>query len=307
MTPDEHTIQEFFIDVGDGHQVYVHDWGKKTAKIPIILLHGGPGNGCDDRDKRKFDPTTQRVIFFDQRGSGKSLPTGSLQNNTTQDLVEDIEKIANRLSIKRFVLTGGSWGSCLALVYAIARPERVAGMVIQGVFAGSHDEIDWLDHGRFREFFPDAWDKYLEATPEKHRNDPSAYHFKRALGDDIEAAKESAFAYENLELSLLKLDGRINTTKYEEYDLTKIRTEIHYVSNQCFLPENYVLDNAHKLTMPVWIVQGRYDMVCRPITAYLLDQKIPDSKLIWTINGHLAEHEASNVLHIANRFLTGVL
>lgn len=215
--------------------------------------------------------------------------------------------ILDRLDLKKIVLTGGSWGACLALVYGITHPERVAGMVIQGVFAGAYDEIDWLDKGRFREFFPDSWDKYLMATPAKYRDDPSAYHFKRALGDDLEAAKESAFAYESLELSLLKLDGRINSTKYEEYDLSTIRTEIHYLQNKCFLPDNFVVDNAAKLTMPVWIVQGRYDMVCRPITAYSLAQKIPNCELIWTINGHLAEHEASNILHIANRYLTEVL
>src|SRR5689334_16098051 len=114
MTPDEHTNQEFFLDVGDGHRLYVHDWGKSKAKTPIIYLHGGPGNGCDDRDKREFDPKTQRVIFHDQRGAGKSTPEGSLESNTTQHLVQDIEKIAKRLSLDNFVLVGGSWGSTLA-------------------------------------------------------------------------------------------------------------------------------------------------------------------------------------------------
>lgn len=307
MTPDQYTIQELFLDVGDGHQIYVHDWGQKSAKTPIVLLHGGPGNGSKNSDKAKFDPDQQRVIFFDQRGSGKSLPYGSLNNNTTQDLVEDIEKIADKLSLDKFVITGGSWGACLALVYGIAHPERLAGIIIQGVFSGSHADIEWLDKGRFREFFPDAWDKYLQVTPKEHRNNPSAYHFKRALGDDPAAAKESAHAYESLEVSLLKLDGRISAPDFEEYDPTTITTEIHYVANNCFMPDNYVLENAKKLTMPVWIIQGRYDMVCRPITSYQLDQELPNSKLIWTIDGHLAEHEASNILRIANRHLTGVL
>ncbi len=307
MTPDEFTNQEFFLDVGYGHQIYVHDWGKQEVKTPIIFLHGGPGNGCDNRDKRKFDPKKQRVIFFDQRGSGKSIPFGSLLNNTTQHSVADIEKIIRHLQLERIVITGGSWGSCLALVYAIEHPERLAGMVIQGVFSGSHDDINWLSKGRFREFFPDAWDKYLAATPKEHRQNPSAYHFKRALGDDTEAAKVSAYAYQNLELSLIKLDNRLIPEDYTTYDPTKIQMEIYYVTNNCFLPDNFVLKNAAKLSMPVWIVQGRYDMVCRPITAYKLHQKLPSSELIWTINGHLAEHEASNILHLANRYLTGAL
>lgn len=307
MTPDQYTVQEFFIDVGNNHQLYVQEWGSKAAKIPIVLLHGGPGNGCDDRDKIKFDPGVQRVIFFDQRGCGKSIPLGSLENNTTQDLVEDIEKIAKHLGLDKFILTGGSWGACLALVYGIAYPQRLAGMVIQGVFTGTHDDINWLDKGGFRDFFPDAWDSYLEATPQEYRNDPSSYHFKRALGDDQEAAKSSAYAYESLERSILRLDDRLSLKDYETYDPSVIRTEIHYVSNNCFLPDGYVMKHASKLTMPVWIVQGRYDMVCRPISAYLLHQKLPKSRLIWTINGHLAEHEATNILNLAHLQLQGEL
>src|SRR3954465_730458 len=112
MTPDEHTNQEFFIDVGDGHRLYVQDWGKANAKNPIIYLHGGPGNGCDNRDRKNFNPKLQRVIFHDQRGAGKSTPLGSLNNNDTQALVGDIEKIAEHLKLDKFILNGGSWGAC---------------------------------------------------------------------------------------------------------------------------------------------------------------------------------------------------
>src|SRR5437660_4081085 len=129
MTPDEHTNQELFLDVGDGHRIYVQDWGKQNAEIPIIFLHGGPGNGCDNRDRRKFYADKQRVIFFDQRGSGKSTPAASLEHNTTPELIEDINKIADHLQLDKFVLTGGSWGSCLALAYGVTHPERVSGMV----------------------------------------------------------------------------------------------------------------------------------------------------------------------------------
>ncbi len=181
MTPDDFTNQELFLDVGDGHQLYVHDWGRADAAIPIVFLHGGPGNGCDDRDKQKFDPAKQRLIFHDQRGSGKSIPLGSLENNTTSDLVEDIEKIARRLKLRNFVITGGSWGSCLALAYGIKYPKRLTGMVLQGLFTGSQDEISWLGKGRFREFYPDAWNRYSEATPPEYRSDPSAYHSKGRL------------------------------------------------------------------------------------------------------------------------------
>lgn len=305
MTPDNHTNEEFYLDVGDGHELYLQDWGKKDAEIPIIFLHGGPGNGVDNRDRNKFDPGHQRVIFFDQRGCGKSIPLGSLKNNTTKDLVEDIEKIATHLKLKKFVLTGGSWGSCLALAYGINYPQRLAGIVIQGIFTGSHDEIDWLAEGRFKDFFPDVWDRYVNQTPTDYLLGPSEYHFKRALGDDKEAAKASAYAYENLEAALLRLDDRFTAKAYETYDPAAIRVEIHYLLNQCFMPDQYIFNNADKLTVPVWIVQGRYDMVCRPIIAYKLHQKLPNSQLIWTINGHIAEHEASNILRLIFLQFTG--
>lgn len=286
MTPDEFTNQELFLDVGDGHQLYVQDWGNKNAKHPIVFLHGGPGGGVSNKYRQRFVPELQRVIFFDQRGCGKSLPTGSREHNTTDKMVDDIEKIALRLKLDSFILVGGSWGSTLALAYCIKYPQRVHAMVINGIFTGRKSEIEWLDKGRFQTYFPDLWEKYLEQTPPAHRNDPSTYHFKRALGEDEGAAKQSAYAYENVEGALLGLDDRYTPQDYDEYDPTGIKIEIHYLANGCFMPENYILDNAYKLTMPVWIVQGRYDMVCPPETAYTLHKQLPNSRLIWTVAGH---------------------
>lgn len=286
MTPDEYTIQEMFVEVGDGHTLYVHDWGNKTAKIPIIFLHGGPGGGVKDRYKATFDPTQQRVIFFDQRGSGKSLPHGSLEHNTTTDMVEDIEKIAKHLKLKQFILTGGSWGSCLALAYGLAYPERVKAMVLRGIFTGSQAEIDYLDKGHFATHFPDVWDRYLDATPASHRDNPGAYHAKRMLGDDPQAALESAYAYGNVEGSLLSLDDRYTAPSKVDYDPTLSRLEMHYMANRCFLPDRFIMNNAHKLRMPIWLIQGRYDFVCPPVTAYELNEKLPNSQLIWTTAGH---------------------
>lgn len=286
MTPDEHTNQEFFLDVGDGHQLYVQDWGNKDARHAIFFLHGGPGGGVSTRYRQRFVPKVQRVIFFDQRGCGKSLPYGSLEHNTTDKLVSDITKIADKLNLKTFILAGGSWGATLALVYAIKNPARVHALVVNGIFTGRSSEIAWLDKGRFQTFFPDVWESYLAKTPVEHHEDPSAYHFKRALGSDEAAAKQSAYAYENVAGALLGLDDRFAPDDYDEYDPTAIKMEIYYLANNCFMPENYILDNAHKLTMPVWIVQGRYDMVCPPLTAYELHRKLPDSQLIWTVAGH---------------------
>ncbi|HSX04907.1 MAG TPA: alpha/beta fold hydrolase [Candidatus Saccharimonadales bacterium] len=296
MTPDAHTIQETFLEVGDGHTLYVHDWGNRAAKTPIITLHGGPGSQARDSHKRLYDPARQRVIFFDQRGCGRSLPYGSLEHNTTQQLIEDISKIADHLKIKQFILAGGSWGSCLALAYALEHPERVAAMALNGIFTGSQAEIDWLDGGLFRTFYPDVWDRYLAATPKAHHKDPGAYHYQRVMGGDPDAARESGHAYETLEGSVLALDDRFMPSDLATYDPSGIRIEMHYMQKRCFMPDRHILDSAHRLTMPIWLVQGRYDMVCPPAAAYELHQKLPNGELVLTTSGHRPEHETSSVL-----------
>lgn len=297
MTPDAYTIREAFLDVGDGHTLYIHEWGNPKASNPFISLHGGPGDSMSDSHKLRYDPRQHRVIFFDQRGCGRSTPYGELRNNTTTDLVEDISKIADHCGVESFVLTGASWGSCLALAYAIAHPERVQALVINGIFTGSQAEISWLDSGQFRTFYPEAWQTYLEATPKSYRDNPTAYHAKRVLGDDANAARESAYAYSRLEGSVMALDDRFKPVDMLEYDHIPTRIELHYMANTCFMPDRYVLDHAHKLTMPVWIIQGRYDMVCPPQAAYELHQQIASSRLVWTTAGHRsADRETSTVL-----------
>ncbi|MBI3624068.1 alpha/beta fold hydrolase [Candidatus Saccharibacteria bacterium] len=295
MTPDTYTIAESFLDVGDGHRLYIHEWGKAKAKMPILFLHGGPGSQVKDKHKGIFDPAKQRVIFFDQRGAGKSLPYGSLEHNTTQDLISDIEKIADHFSLKQFVITGGSWGSCLAFAYTLTHPKRVAALVLHGVFSGSKAEIEWLDKGRFQTFFPDVWQRYLDSTPQTHRYNPSRYHFDRILGNNEAAQRESGYIYENLEGSVMALDDRFEPEDPETYDPAGIRIEVHYMQHGCFLPDEYILKNAHKLATPVWLIQGRYDVVCPPITAWRLNQILANSHLIWSINGHKAEHESWNL------------
>lgn len=286
MNRDEFTNSEQFLDVGNGHQLYIQDWGNEKAKLPIIFLHGGPGAGTHQGNKLFFDAHQQRVIFYDQRGAGKSLPLGSLDHNTTDELVDDIEKIADHFKLDQFVITGGSWGSCLALAYGLKHPSRVKAMVLRGIFTGSQDEINFIDKGGFKNFFPDVWEKYLERTPKSHHNNPSAYHSKQIKGSDREAAKASAYAYSELEGSLLSLDDRHFAESYEEFDPAGPAIEMHYLDNLCFMPDKYILNNAGNLKMPIWLVQGRYDMVCPPITAYELHKRLPNSQLIWSQAGH---------------------
>ncbi len=274
------------LPVGDGHKLHVYDWGAKEAKLPIIFLHGGPGVEINDKYKQRYEPTKQRVIFFSQRGSGQSTPKGSIQNNTTKELVEDIEKIANFLKLEKFIITGGSWGSCLALVYAIKYPDRIHTMVLGGIYTSTQAENDFLFNGGYKDFFPDVWETFLSRTPKEHHKNPAKYHYMTASGKDKKAAKKSIYAMGEVEHALLSLDDRHAPCNFEEFDPEAMKIEMHYTGNNCFLPEGYIMKNAHKLTMPIWLVQGRYDSVCPPITAYELNKRLPNSELIWTTAGH---------------------
>ncbi|CAN5148871.1 prolyl aminopeptidase [soil metagenome] len=295
MQKDAYTNQELMFEVGDGHQLYVYDWGNKDAATPIIFLHGGPGSAVKDRYKGAFDPLVQRVIFYDQRGCGSSTPFGSLENNTTTDLVSDISKIADELGINTFILNGNSWGSTLALAYANANPERVTALVIGGIFTGSKVETDWVDQGHFKTFYPEIWQKYVDSVPTEHRVNPSAFHFDKILNGTAEEQKLSAYAYERLEGGVMLFDDRQQADYFEDFDPAGTRIEVHYLANGCFMPDRYILKNAHKLTMPVHIVQGRYDMVCPPTTAYEIHRSLPNSQLYWTLGNHVVEHEGQNL------------
>jgi len=295
VNEDKYTIQELMLDVGGGHEVYVQDWGNKSATQVILRLHGGPGSASKDSYKRLYDPQTQRVVFHDQRGCGKSLPYGSLRHNTTDDLVEDISKIADKLGISKFILQGTSWGSTLALAYALAHPERVEALVIGGVFTASKAETDWLDDGLMRTFYPEVWEGYAGSVPEKYRDDPSGYHFQRILHGTDEEQKESAYQFSRLEGGVMFFDDMQPSWDYETFDPVGSRIEVHYLANACFMPERHIFDHATELTMPVHIVQGRYDMVCPPQTAYELAQKLPDARLYWTLSNHQVQHEGNTV------------
>src|SRR3990167_3393513 len=239
MKPDKYTIKEQRISVGDGHKLYTQLWGNKGANETIIFLHGGPGSGCNDKAKTMFNPLRHKVIFFDQRGSGNSQPYGSLTNNTTDDMVSDISKIADTYNVNKFTLVGGSWGSCLALVYAIRNPDRVISMILRGIFTGRQREIDFLEKGSIKDFFPEVWERFVTNVPKKFQKEPAKYHAGRILGSDPEVAKSSAYALQQLEVAVIALDDRENTTDYKSFDPAGAIIEWHYLQNKCFLPEGY--------------------------------------------------------------------
>jgi proline iminopeptidase len=293
MNSDTYTISETIINTDDGHSLYVQDWGNKKAATTFVFLHGGPGSGCDDGHKSFFNPHKNRVIFFDQRGTGKSTPYGSLESNTTADLIGDISQITTALDVKQFVIVGGSWGSTLALAYTLKEPSKVLGLVLRGIYTGSLDENNALEKGHFRQFFPDVWQRFLDKTPTNHHKDPAAYHVERILGSDEDAIKESAYAMNELEVSVVKLDDRMSTEDILEFDPIPTKIEIHYTKNLCFMPDKYLLDNAYKIKTRTFLIQGRYDAVCPPITAYELHKKMPNSQLIWTLAGHSGSDRAN--------------
>jgi proline iminopeptidase len=295
MTPDQFTNKEFFIEVGNGHQLYVYDWGNPKG-LPIIFLHGGPGSQIKDGKKALFDPRKHHVVFFDQRGCGKSLPSGGLDHNTTPDLIHDISLIADQVKFKQFVLYGSSWGSCLALAYAIAQPKRVKSMVLASIYTGTRFENDWVGKGQFRTHYPEVWERYLGRTPKAYHEDPSSYHYKNVLGDNEQLAASSALAVEELEHGIMALGDPGPALDPSTFDPTSARIYTHYMSNNCFMEEGHILKNAPKLSMPIWLVHGRFDMCCPPISAYDLNKKLPNSNLIWAISNHSAEHENFSLL-----------
>ena len=303
MNEDQHTNATFMLPVGHGHELWVHDWGKKDAKTPIFFLHGGPGSQCKDKHKLPFDPETQRVIFHDQRGAGQSLPAGKWHHNNTQELAADISKIADNLGIDTFIITGSSWGSTLALYYAITNPERVSAVVVGGVWLSTKAEDAYMNNGGWRTHFPDLWAWYVSTVPAAHRDDPSAYHFAQALGDDPMKAAESARIFGDMEAGLISLDDRHIPTPADDYDPASSLIEMRYMSHGCFMPDRYILTNADKLTMPLHIVQGRYDFVCPPTAAYELHRAVPHSTITWVTSGHASEHETITALSLLYRTL----
>ncbi len=286
MTPDDHTISQLHLPVNSGHKLYVQIWGNVNAEKTFIYLHGGPGQGSSDSQKNYFNPKKHKIIFFDQRGSGQSTPYGSLKNNNTQELIKDIDKIAEKFNLNNFTLVGGSWGSCLALAYAISNPNKVKRLIIRGVLTASKLEQVYLYKGLFKYQFPEAWSDFISEIPKNRQEDPFIYIFSKILGPNKKVAKKYAYIFSKLENSLLKLDDRIKIEEYKDFDPTPTIIESHYLKNNFFLEEDFILKNAHKLKMPIEIIQGRYDSICPPIAAYNLHKKLPNSKYYSTIAGH---------------------
>ncbi|MBW2212120.1 MAG: prolyl aminopeptidase [Deltaproteobacteria bacterium] len=266
------------------HSVYFEQCGNPEGK-PAIFVHGGPGGGSSSVHRRFWDPAVYRIILFDQRGCGRSTPHAELRNNTTWDLVEDMERIRAHLGIERWQLFGGSWGSTLALAYAQQYPDRVTEMVLRGIFLLRRREIQWYYQEGASRIFPEAWQGYLEPIPQDERDDMVGAYYRRLTSNDRTERIRAARAWSMWEGSTSRLvpdPELIKRTGDETFAEAFARIECHYFINGGFFQEdNYLLQNAHRIEhIPMVIVQGRYDIVCPPESAYQLHQACPNSTLI---------------------------
>ena len=292
-TADKRTVSQFLyppidpfdqrmMDVGDGHRIYVEQCGNPEG-IPVIVLHGGPGGGCSPAMRRYFNPSHYRIVLFDQRGCGRSRPHASVENNTTWDLVQDIESIRKALSIDRWVIFGGSWGATLGLVYAICHAERVAHLILRGVFLMTQRELDWFYRGGAGSFWPDIWAGFASKIPNDEQNDLIAAYNKRLFSGDLKLENRFARAWASWENNLASIsnDGPGGESP-TEYARAFARLENHYFLNGGFLDhDGWILENVPTIAdVPGTIVQGRYDMICPPKSAYELNARWPGSRLV---------------------------
>jgi proline iminopeptidase len=269
------------LDVGDGHTIYWERVGTKGAK-PAVFLHGGPGGGISPNQRRQFDPARYDLILFDQRGCGKSTPYASLENNTTWDLVADIERLREMVGVEKWQVFGGSWGSTLALAYAQTHPNRVSELIVRGIYTLTKAELDWYYQFGVSEMFPDKWERFCGPIPVAERDAMMAAYRKRLTGSDRRAQIEAAVAWSQWEgetITLLPEPETSDKFGQEQYALAFARIENHYFVHAGWLEEGQLLRDAYKLKgIPGVIVHGRYDMPCPAKYAWELHKGWPEAE-----------------------------
>ncbi|MFI5612303.1 prolyl aminopeptidase [Amycolatopsis sp. NPDC051903] len=278
---------EGVLDVGDGHRIYCQEAGNPRGK-PVVVLHGGPGSGIAPMARRHFDPSAYRIILFDQRGAGRSTPSAAdpgadLAANTLWHLVSDLELLRGALNVERWQVFGGSWGATLALAYAETFPDRVTELVLRGIFTARRSELDWIYRGGAAHLFPAEWDDFLAPLPEEHRNDPLTGYGELLASEDRAVRDRAAIAWSTWEgatVALVPQESFVNRYADPSFALTFARLAVHYFSHGSWLDDGQLIRDAGKLAgIPGVLVQGRYDAVCPPITAYELHRAWPGSVL----------------------------
>lgn len=269
------------LKVSDLHEIYFEECGNPNG-IPALVVHGGPGGGSNPFMRRFHDPERFRIILFDQRGCGRSTPHAELRQNTTWDLVDDIEQLRNHLVVDRWQLFGGSWGSTLALTYAISHPSRVSSLVLRGIFLMRRHEVEWFYQDGCNRLFPDAYAPFLALIPEGERSDMVAAYHRRLTGDDplVQLAAAKAWsAWEGRTLTLRQDPRRVKSFEDELFALAFARIESHYFHNRGFFDrDDYLLANiAPVRAIPTAIIHGRYDVVTPVANAWDLAQALPNA------------------------------
>ncbi|GET36235.1 prolyl aminopeptidase [Microseira wollei] len=284
LYPPREPYNSGYLKVSDLHRIHFEESGNPQGK-PIVLLHGGPGGGCPPFYRQYFDPEKWRLVMFDQRGCGQSQPHAELPENTTWDLVNDIEKLREHLNIEQWVVFGGSWGSTLSLAYSQTHPDRCKGLILRGIFMLRQKEIRWFYQEGASYIFPDAWEEYVKPIPINERDDMLTAYYKRLTSPDAQIRLEAARAWSIWEASTSRL--------FPDFDLKQrfgvdtfaeafARIECHYFINKGFLqPEDQLILNVNRIRhIPAVIVQGRYDVVCPMMSAWELHRAWEEAEFI---------------------------
>jgi len=283
LFPKIEAREKGFLKVSDIHSIYWERSGNPNGK-KILVIHGGPGGGSQPRYRRYFNPEKFDIIQFDQRGCGFSRPFSELRENTTGDLVNDIERLRVSMKIDSWHLFGGSWGSTLALIYAIKNPSKVISLTLRGIFLCRKSELSWFYQYGASEIFPEEFEKYISVIPKNERENLIASFYKLLTSQDIELRSKAASAWTNWELStshLIKRDFNVGKSKTNSFSDAFARIECHYFINNIFLEDNFILKNIKTIeSIPTKIIQGRYDVVCPVRSAWDLSKKLLNSELI---------------------------
>lgn len=283
LFPEIEPNQKFWFRVSDVHELYIEECGNPDGQ-PIVFLHGGPGAGFSPFHRRLFDPAHYRIILFDQRGAGQSRPHADLRENTTWDLVEDIEKLRKHLGIKQWLVFGGSWGSTLAIAYAETHPRSVSHLVLRGIFLCRKEEIEWFYQSGADKIFPDVWQEYLKPIPESERGDLVSAFYKRLTSPNEQVRLDAAKAWSGWEGATVHLIPDPATMTKFTGDMMAValaRIECHFFMNRCwFTSDDQLLRDVEKIRhIPAVIIHGRYDVVCPVKNAFDLQRVWPEATL----------------------------
>ena len=281
LYPPINPYNTFYLKVSDLHKIFVEESGNPNGK-PLIFLHGGPGGGSEPIYRQYFNPKKWRIIIFDQRGCGKSSPHAELDENTTWDLVSDIEKIRKKLNINKWTIFGGSWGSTLALSYSIKNPNKCNALILRGIFMLREKELEWFYQRGCSFIYPDAWEKYLAPIPENERTTMIQSYYKQLTSTNKNVRIKAAKAWSIWEASTSKLiqtDKSLHLFDNDNVAEAFARIECHYFINKGFFEnDSWILDNVYKIEkIPTHIVQGRYDVVCPMTSAWDLHKELPNA------------------------------